>query len=59
VAITLHNLGYVLVKVGERDQGKLLVERALATYRKFLGEEHPHTSMARDLLKRIDRERPV
>jgi hypothetical protein len=45
--------------MGERVQGKLLVERALATYRKFLGEEHPHTARARNLLARIERELPA
>jgi hypothetical protein len=31
------------------------LERALAIFRKFLGEEHPHTKMVRGKLEALDK----
>jgi tetratricopeptide (TPR) repeat protein len=53
VAITLYNLGGVLVQAGAPGQAAPMVERALHIFRRSLGDEHPHTAWARQRLQQI------
>ena len=43
-----------LLRVVVLVRAKPLVERALGIFRKFLGDEHPHTLWARESLQEIE-----
>ena len=58
VAITLTNLCIVARAQGDLAEARRFLERALASFRKFLGEEHPHTVTARNNLRLLDQLTP-
>jgi Tfp pilus assembly protein PilF len=57
VAIRVNNLGRVLQAMDDLKGARAHLERALAIFRKFLGEEHPKTVAVRRNLEILDAER--
>jgi hypothetical protein len=46
VAISKHNVGNLLKKMGKIVEGKEMFKEAATIFRATLGAEHPHTKMA-------------
>jgi hypothetical protein len=53
VAIDVNNLASVLKALGDLPGAKAACERALAIFRKFLGDDHPNTKRVRNNLESL------
>jgi hypothetical protein len=51
VAIRVNNLASVLQALGDLAQARTLFERAIAIFRKSLGDDHPNTRTVRKNLE--------
>merc|ERR1719221_1234426 len=53
-AVTVHNLGLVMMRMGELEMAMRHFERAVETLEAAMGEAHPFLGQARDSLKKCD-----
>ncbi|MHC1574770.1 MAG: tetratricopeptide repeat protein [Candidatus Methanogasteraceae archaeon] len=53
VAGVVNNLGLILQDLGDLEAAKECVERALAIFQMFLGEDHPSTVTVRSNLESL------
>jgi len=56
VARDVNNLGSVLQDMGDLAGARAAYERALAIFRRFYGEDHPHTQIVLGNLRALEDE---